>query len=1254
MRGLLDVPLNSVIALSVERAVLVVRAILRAECHYAKVSPAALTISAEISVADGGVDAQIDVPIDGVLPSDCIFRSGLTGIQIKSGTTFKPWTLASLRRELLNRVGKLPAEVERLLREQGRYTLFCTGHDLTPERRNKARRAMAAVFNAASFSVDEDRIEVLGASQIAEFAERYPGIASLLVEDPIREALVLNEWARDVHMANTLEPAAEQSELIDRIRLALTGDMPHVRILGEPGLGKTRLVLEALKHQDFAPYVLYVRDGTLFGQTALFRRLLKTDYTKLLVLVIDELPETEMADIWRHLKPRSGSLKIVSLDHGRDETYDDAILRLTAPRLPDEAIQGILVANVGPSHELERWVAICEGSPRVAQAVADNLRANPGDILRPPATVPIWARFLHGYGRRDESTARQIDCVTRHLALFSRFGYESPVEGEAVYVADFIHTMDPTIGVARFQEIVRHLRDRRVLQGSRTLFFVPKALHIYLWKQFWESYGRGFDFAEILNGMPETLHAWFMSMFKYAGDVASSHVIDDILRPDGMFARHEWLTSDKGSRFLSILAEANAQAVLQLLEATLGTWSDDELLSFAENRQHIVWTLEKIAVWRTLTVRAIGLLGRLAANETAAHSNNATGTLVGLFCIGPEAAITESTPQERLPALLALLRSANDVVRRLGLKAMDAALNSYGTGVRIVGPEYQGLRERAKLSMPSTYDEWWDAKHLYFKALVAEALSWPDHLHTELSDALLNAVNQQIRSPPCTDLAFEILDRLVADERFPPSKLNHFFSHWQVYEEEDKHPAITKRLRNIERYYSQRDISSRFQRYVIDASWHEWDETTDTGVQKYRIRALLRGLARRVARRQELFASIRTLLAPAGHSFALWHFGAELAEADVERHLLPHVLEATLELKNELCLVGYLSVLWAKDRPLFLRTVENLLELENCAWLGATIALRSEYDEHTFLLCLDALERNWIPPALFGILRYGKALDSVPLAQTGRLLTQLKARGDSLTLLMGFLESIPFDDTSPFTPEFVFEAICDALPSEELGGSAHGYQWKNVCIKWAAWSPDRRLALLDVLFVAMGRKYRLSYDQNIQPLADELLRADPEAAWQLIAKHFEATLPKWRSDLLCWLKGGLHSFDERGRKGAVADLPISKVLSWIDQDVEPRAVLMAHATPGTLDIAQGGALTLELLRLYGQLEGVRNGIGAAFNSGGWSGPTSAYLKRKREKLRVWLAAGFDAVVTAWIERELEHLDKSIERELIEEERSRFE
>ena len=1256
MGNLVHVPINLITPLSAESALNLIRSLFRAECRYSKLSPSVLTLSERLTVADGGIDAQLDINQE--VPMDSLFQKGLTGFQFKSGISFEPWTPSSIRGELINCKGQLFSEVERLLKLNGRYVVITTGHDLTPKRRNASKNIIAKVFEEQGYPNLEDLIDVLGAGQLAEFIARHPAVAATITPDPIEEALLIDEWQRNVHMSNPFSPSIEQAEIIEKIRDGLLGDAKHLRVLGEPGLGKSRLVLEAVRHADIAPIVLYFEHGSQFGQSRIFRYLLKNKTEYPLVLVIDELPEHEMTELWQHLKGRCGALKLITLDHGRDETYDPEIQRLQAPRLDDPTIKSIIARHVGDSHALNRWVEICEGSPRVAQAVAENLRANPDDILRSPATVPLWDRFLHGYERRDQQQARQVDCVTRHLALFSRFGYEHPVSEEAQYISGLVEKADPSITWARFQEIIRDLRARRVLQGLRTLFFVPRALHIHLWKQFWESYGNGFQFSEIFDSMPESLHVWFMSMFKFAGEGATTRVINDILKINGIYADKQMLTSDKGARFLSNLAEANPSVVLKLMEATIGRWADEELYAFKSSRQNMVWTLEKIAVWKPYTVRAMRLLARLAVNENANNSNNATGTLLGLFKIGYEWAATESSPAERLPAMLQLLKSNVDTERQLALKAMKSSLDTRGMGSRIIGPEYQGLKERANLWKPETYGDLWDAYHMYFKALITETQSWAQHLHAEVCEAQLNAVEQQISIPHCTEMAFQVLETLVNDVLMDASKLNHFFYRWLEYRNDEKHAAINRRLSKIGQIYNQRNLQSRFQRYVIDVDWVEWDTDSRERLGKTRNRAklLVTCLANRICRQPHLFNEIKHLVTPNKHvTGALWYFGEQLAKNDPQHVLLPQLIELTIASKHHTCLAGYLNIVRTESYDFYSKTVSHFLSVDKAAWLGARLIISSIYDDQLLDQCLDALEAGRIEVIEFSSLRYGHAAQAVRGVQMGRLIQYLQARPDKSAndFLLNLLNDLPFNDTSPFDAQLVFKSIIMAIPVENHWEQMSGYIWKKVCDKLIKWDASYAMPLLDVLFTEMGNEYRLSYDEYVGALANELTRLDISGAWNLLVKHFEATLPKWRIDLLDWLKGGLMRFDEEETYSPLADLPKTEIFQWIEQDIENRAALIAHAAPRTLDDEGGGQLTRELLTRYSLVDGVSNGISAIFQSGGFTGPRSQHLKRRRDKLRTWLSARFQYEVTRWIENELDDLDQSIEAADINEERDRF-
>ena len=155
---------------------------------------------------------------------------------------------------------------------------------------------------------------------------------------------------------------------------------------------------------------------------------------------------------------------------------------------------------------------------------------------------------------------------------------------------------------------------------------------------------------------------------------------------------------------------------------------------------------------------------------------------------------------------------------------MSTALKNQSLGFRMVGPEYQGLKNRAKLWVPETYGELWQAKLIYFEALVCETKDWPLNLHAELGNTMLTAVKNQIRTPPCTELAFQVLSTLIEDSAMSAERINNFFQHWRAYDDDGECPEITRRLRSLERRYTKRNLSSRFQRYVIDVDWLEWNE----------------------------------------------------------------------------------------------------------------------------------------------------------------------------------------------------------------------------------------------------------------------------------------------------------------------------------------------------------------------------------------------------------------------------------------------
>lgn len=1237
MHSLFNVSPNVITPLSPEESVSFFTVLLNAECFAEGLNPSALTISANITVPDGGIDAEVRTGSH-LISDMAIFKHGRTGFQIKAGSSFTPWRESSIKTELLNSEGNLHSEVDNLIRDNGHYIVLCTGHDLTPEQRNAACDHIRKYFPETYTG----EIDVLGSEQIATFASRYPGTARILTGISLFEAQTIEEWELQDHMSNPFEISEDQTKLINQIRDLLNGSTKHIRILGEPGLGKTRIVLETLRMPELSPQVLYYGYGARFAQTDLFRELLKFPDSIPLILVLDDLRENELKDVWDHLKRRCGKLKVISLDHGIDKFSDSDIQTFFAPQLKNETIVSIMRNKLGELQGLERWAEICEGSPRVALAVADNLRQNPDDILKEPSTVPLWDRFIQGHTSDDFFSEAQVNCIATHLALYSRFGFEHPLTNEAKFISQQIKESDPSIGWGVFQSIIKRLRNRRVLQGKKTLFFVPKALHIYLWRQYWEGYGRGFNFSEVILNLPDQLRVWFMSMFKYAEGPATEPLLDEILKVDGFFSYLDTLCSNRGAEFLSILAESAPEKVLSLLESTIAQWSDDELLEFDEGRQYIVWALEKIAVRSDLIVRVINVLARLAVNENDSNRNNASGILIGLFAIGYEHAATEATPMVRFQAFKKLLSDSDIRLKMLGINASKSAINTLDSKFRIVGPEYQGTRVRANLWTPKTWGDLWDAYLLYLNEVYTAYSDWPTEHKKDICSALLDGVNQLVDIPYCAPKALEILNEIVDQKATDAHELNNFFKHFFEFRANEENKEITDQLKILENKYTSRSISSRYQRYIIDTEYREWDEgyREKKSLPPNETKEEVDKLASEIGDQPKLISEVENLLCSDRFHAAQYFFGEKLAEYDTAQASMPTIIQKTLTANNHAVLSGYVIKLCELQKDIAYKAIKDLLSSKENAWLGIALALQIEYVDEFYDLMIEQSKSDLIPYHLYwSILRPNYA----PVEKVTEILNILfsKNTNESYKALLNFFYDKPFDESLLIPSDSMASLIIQCISFKGLCD----YEWEQAVKKLIVWKPELWKNILNELFQAMKENFEFTYTSYIPKAANYIVRENVTEAWNIIKNHIgHHTIQHWLE---------IRLDNNKVHRGIIAVLPLSEILEWIEEELPERAIIASKFAPPTLDDNLGGELTQYLIREYHENRDVLNPLWSKFYTGSWMGPLSNHYREKRTIFRQWLSNGYDEKINLWLEEKIKILDQWIDQEEMKEERTRF-
>jgi hypothetical protein len=225
-------------------------------------------------------------------------------------------------------------------------------------------------------------------------------------------------------MRTDLKSGDDQNAIISGLReqLLRADEAVHVRVLGEPGIGKTRIVLAATSADDLAPLVLYC-NAAKFRDSDLMNEILREDNHYSVILVLDECDEDNKAYIWNKLEHSGPRIKIVSIYGDYDESSGKTVY-LNPPPLAAQQISAIIQDYNIPKDQSDRWAELCSGSPRVAHVIGQNLVSNPQDLLKTPDTVKVWDRYIVGPDDPTSERVRERSLVLRHLALYKRFGYE--------------------------------------------------------------------------------------------------------------------------------------------------------------------------------------------------------------------------------------------------------------------------------------------------------------------------------------------------------------------------------------------------------------------------------------------------------------------------------------------------------------------------------------------------------------------------------------------------------------------------------------------------------------------------------------------------------------------------------------------------------------------------------------------------------------------------------------------------------------
>ena len=885
--------------------------LLWAEARRLGIEISKINISRWVNVPDGGVDATVDDVQ--IASGQGIIKQGKTSYQIKSGASFKPWQELEIKKVLFG--DKIPEKHNLgesiracLYADNSTYVLVCTGIDLVDSQRRNALKHIEDFLKGCGYS--KPKVEVWSQNNLIGFLQVFPSLA--LEVNGYSEAKFQphKNWGRNADLQVPYVSGQRQDDLIAEIQDELrTGERSvHLRVWGEPGVGKTRLVFEATKIEEFSPLVIYSRSVSNFESGTLMNAILYNDALSA-IIVIDECDPSSWRPIWNELGHCGPRIKLITIYNDYEVQASDVTYRV-APPLELEQIRNIIQKYRNLSEDqADRWGELCGGSPRVAHVIGENLVKHPEDLLKPPDTVDIWERYVAAGDDRKKTDHRRL--VLQHLALFKRFGYERSVAKEAEAIAKKVEAANRDITPHEFENIIYELRERRILQGESTLYITPKALQIWLWTQWWERHHRLFDLEDFTEGLPPKLVEWFYEMFVYAAESdAASRIVKDLLGPNGPFRDDEYLKTRLGSRFFKALAEADPKSALKCLMRTIGTCDREELLELRDGRRSVVWALEKIAVWRELFTDASRLLLALGEAENEGAANNASGVFAKLFSLGSgRVAPTEASPAERFPILEEAFESDSKERRALALKACSEALEASHFW-RLSGAEYQGLRKEPELWEPQTRTELFDAYRHVWNLLTHQLTRLPDDERQEAANILLQHVRGLVRSSEMSDIVLNTLRTLAEQALVDEKQLVKTIVEFLHYNGKEMPVEIRQRWEGLRDELVNSDFHSMMQRYVgMSLLVDRVDQNRD---REDRAQPYIEKLAQYAVDTPSLLQPELPWLVT-NEAKDGYRFGYELAKRDEGFSFLPALLEARRNAgdnASEFFLGGYFRVVF--------------------------------------------------------------------------------------------------------------------------------------------------------------------------------------------------------------------------------------------------------------------------------------------------------------------------------------------------------
>ena len=1192
------------------------RRLLQVEVREHDLQLADIHVPSNIDAQDGGEDGRITwergPDRTASLPSRrCHF-------QLKAGAI----TPARAGREVLAEDGAVKDMVRAGLEAGGHYVLLCA-HSYTQKAIEDREARIRAALLGAGLNTAGDQIHFRDADTIAMWVNRHPSVATWVKERTAPGSVgPFQSWSQWASRADHEQVPWIDDERLHEVRTHLHERISTVRsatrVVGLPGLGKSRLILEGLgpdvatEDRGISDFILYASLSEIGEETA--KRAVRdlADHRQRAIVVVDDCDTETQRDLARLASSAGSTLSLITIENENPDGVLDPDAVIHVALAPDEVTE-TLIRQLLPrvrSEDHRRLAHFSRGFPGIAIRIGQAWdRSVP---LADAADSALVDAFV--LGRRPE----QPEILVKSAQLLATFG---------------IVSLDPSTGgrfveVARYGEVASHatdlspedfyaacviLADRGVLQRrGKAVVLSPGPIAMKLAERQWNEWEPNRWEGVLTGNSSASLKVQAVRRLRLLnpGGVAA-RVVERLCRPGGPFDGLEAACRPGRAALLPHLAEISPGVLAQRIDRLLDDADDLERVD-GDLRRSLVAALERIAFHADTFEDGAALLLRLAVCENEAWSNNATGQFTDLFpmILGG----TTAGAYARLAMLDNAAATDDPVQLSLVARALSAGCRTSYFG-RMVGPESQGSRPALESWRPASQDEATEYVDACFTRLgtigqrmddagVAAREHLRGHLVELIREGLIDRVEEVVREVAgVVDYWPEAASRL---------------SDVLAFDSEDLDEGIPARISALLTELEPRSMEARVRSIVTAVPWH-YDAEEGSERHYERAAAAVRGLA------EELFAQPGQLreylprLSRDAHQMAR-SFGAAVAElAAGDPEWLERIVESVVGVPEDErsfdLLAGYVGWL-ATHRP----GEAEAFKLRAAASPDLAPALPQlcvdpGVSPSDVTLMLNAVQAGVLPPQRIALLSFGgvlAGLDASDLAPLTDVMLDLSAEAYAVALdLMAMYAFGDLERLNGLRRQVVHAAESAGRWASVRGMHAQDYHFEQVMGWMLEKGRDDRDASSTALELAktLVNSEDIESAERVRPLLRALLADFPEVVWPLVGQAIVSDRrARARAELML---GDFFSFGPRSNP-ALLQLPENTLFAWCHAHPESAPAFAARILPVLSPRSTGGDPTIHpwmsrLLDEFGDRDDVRDAVETNAYNFGWTGSMASYF-----------------------------------------------